>query len=155
MTQDEFQEEAEGLRRRLVSEAAGYLHDSDEAEDAVQDALVRLWQIRDTLRRPMTAIAGGVVRDICLDRLRRARTTTGVENAEMTDEGDDGRLRRSEAIDRMMDVVRTLPPQQQMVIQLRHWDGLGMSEAAVRKALSRARQAVRAQYLKKYREENE
>lgn len=164
MTQDEFQVEAESLRRQLVAEADGYLHDTDGAEDAVQDALMRLWQVRDTLRSPMTAIAKVVVRNICLDRLRRTKPKTDIENAETVSEDDDGNQQHNEAIDRMMAIVKMLPPQQQMIIQLRHFDGLemsgiamlmGMSEVAVRKALSRARQAVKAQYLKKYKEDEQ
>lgn len=53
-----------------------------------------------------------------------------------------------------------LPDKQQTVLQLRHMEGMGMadiaeltgsSEVAVRKALSRARQAVRNIYLKERR----
>ena len=164
MTQDEFQVEAESLRRQLVAEADSYLHDTDGAEDAVQDALMRLWQVRDTLRSPMTAIAKVVVRNICLDRLRRTKPKTDIETVEAVSEDDDGNRQHNEAIDRMMAIVKMLPPQQQMIIQLRHFDGLemsgiamlmGMSEVAVRKALSRARQAVKAQYLKKYKEDEQ
>lgn len=31
-----IRERREGLRRKLVAEACGYLHDADEAENAVQ-----------------------------------------------------------------------------------------------------------------------
>lgn len=165
MTQDEYQREAEGLRRKLVAEACGYLHDADEAEDAVQDALLRLWRLHDTLRSPMAAMARVVVRNICLDRLRRARPTAGIGLAsEVAIADDDGQSTRDEAIDRMLSVIEGLPPKQRLVIRLRHTYGLdfkdiamltGMSEVAARKTLSRARLAVRTAYLKRYKEEED
>lgn len=61
-----------------------------------------------------------------------------------------------ERIERMMAIVGTLPPAQQIILRLRHIDGMSMAdiarltggtEVAVRKALSRARMAVKEQYL--------
>ena len=68
-------------------------------------------------------------------------------------DGDD------ERIERMMAVVSTLPDLQQTILRLRHLEGMemneiadltGSSEVAIRKALSRARQAVRQKYMKQY-----
>ena len=56
-----------------------------------------------------------------------------------------------------MKVIDTLPAAQQVVLRLRHIDGMpmadiarltGSSEAAVRKTLSRARMAVRKHYFR-------
>ena len=58
-----------------------------------------------------------------------------------------------------MAVIETLPSLQQTILRLRHIEGMEMSdiaaligsnEVAIRKALSRARQAVRTQYVKQY-----
>jgi RNA polymerase sigma-70 factor (ECF subfamily) len=60
-----------------------------------------------------------------------------------------------ERIERMMKVIETLPDMQQTILRLRHMEGMefkeiaeltGSTEAAVRKALSRARQAVRDKF---------
>lgn len=68
-----------------------------------------------------------------------------------------------ERIERMMAVVDTLPDAQQTLLRLRHMQGmemkklaslLQMNETAVRKALSRARMAVKEQYLKRQEYEN-
>ena len=59
----------------------------------------------------------------------------------------------------MMNIVEQLPPMQQTILRLRHIEGMtmadiaaitGTNEVALRKALSRARQAVRLQYTKQY-----
>ena len=153
MTQEEFKEEAQRLRPRLMLTARRYLGD-DDAEDTVQDALLRLWQMVGELRQPLDALALRLTRNLCIDQVRRRKPTVMLTDSDGTDEtGDD------ERIERMMAVVSTLPDLQQTVLRLRHLEGMemneiadltGSSEVAIRKALSRARQAVRLKYMKQY-----
>ena len=153
MTQEEFKEEAQRLRPRLMLTARRYLGD-DDAEDTVQDALLRLWQMVGELRQPLDALALRLTRNLCIDQVRRRKPTVMLTDSDGTDEtGDD------ERIERMMAVVSTLPSLQQTILRLRHLEGMemneiadltGSSEVAIRKALSRARQAVRQKYMKQY-----
>lgn len=152
MTQEQYKREARRLRPELLSTARRYL-DGDEAEDAVQDTLLRLWQMVDDLRCPVDAFAAVLTRNICIDRLRRRHVTVPLTDAGPEEAPDDAR------IERMMAVVDTLPPLQQTILRLRHMEGMEMSdiadligtnEVALRKALSRARQTVREKYLKRY-----
>ena len=154
MTQEEFKEEAQRLRPRLMLTARRYLGD-DDAEDTVQDALLRLWQMVGELRQPLDALALRLTRNLCIDQMRRRKPTVMLTDSNGTDlaDGDD------ERIERMMAVVSTLPDLQQTILRLRHLEGMemneiadltGSSEVAIRKALSRARQAVRQKYMKQY-----
>ena len=154
MTQEEFKEEAQRLRPRLMLAARRYLGD-DDAEDTVQDALLRLWQMVGELRQPFDALALRLTRNLCIDQVRRRKPTVMLTDSGGTDlaDGDD------ERIERMMAVVSTLPDLQQTILRLRHLEGMemneiadliGSSEVAIRKALSRARQAVKQKYLKQY-----
>ncbi len=154
MTQEEFKEEAQRLRPRLMLTARRYLGD-DDAEDTVQDALLRLWQMVGELRQPLDALALRLTRNLCIDQVRRRKPTVMLTDSGGTDlaDGDD------ERIERMMAVVSTLPDLQQTILRLRHLEGMemneiadltGSSEVAIRKALSRARQAVRQKYMKQY-----
>lgn len=154
MTQEEFKEEAQRLRPRLMLTARRYLGD-DDAEDTVQDALLRLWQMVGELRQPFDALALRLTRNLCIDQVRRRKPTVMLTDSGGTDlaDGDD------ERIERMMAVVSTLPDLQQTILRLRHLEGMemneiadltGSSEVAIRKALSRARQAVRQKYMKQY-----
>ena len=154
MTQEEFKEEAQRLRPRLMLTARRYLGD-DDAEDTVQDALLRLWQMVGELRQPFDALALRLTRNLCIDKVRRKKTTVTLTANGETDEADDD----DERIERMMAVVSTLPDLQQTILRLRHLEGMkmneiadltGSSEVAIRKALSRARQAVRQKYMKQY-----
>ena len=154
MTQEEFKEEAQRLRPRLMLTARRYLGD-DDAEDTVQDALLRLWQMVGELRQPFDALAQRLTRNLCIDKVRRKKATVTLTANGETDEADDD----DERIERMMAVVSTLPDLQQTILRLRHLEGMemneiadltGSSEVAIRKALSRARQAVRQKYMKQY-----
>ena len=153
MTQEEFKEEAQRLRPRLMLTARRYLGD-DDAEDTVQDALLRLWQMVGELRQPLDALALRLTRNLCIDQVRRRKPTVM-----LTESSEAGEADNDERIERMMAVVSTLPDLQQTVLRLRHLEGMemdeiadliGSSEVAIRKALSRARQAVKQKYLKQY-----
>ena len=154
MTQEEYKEEARRLRPQLLQTARRYLNE-DDAEDTVQDVLLRLWQMVDTLRMPIDALATVLVRNFCVDRLRRQRPsqalTASCEQPEETE--------TDERIERVLEMIGTLPTLQQTILRLRHIEGMGMkdiaeltgsSEVAVRKTLSRARQTLKQQYEKRY-----
>lgn len=155
MTAEEYQTEAAHIRPELTAIARRYLSDDVGAEDVVQDALLRLWTMREDLRSPMAPLARVIVRHLCVNMLRRTRPTTEIGDMSVADDEGDSH----EAVERMMAIIATLPPVQQTILQLRHVDGMemaeiarltGMGEAAVRKALSRARLAVRRKYMETY-----
>ena len=127
-----------------------------EGEDVVQDCLLKIWMMREDLSVPLDALAVTITRNLCIDYLRQQRLTALPENqaADIPDIKDcDG-----ERIERMMSIVRTLPNMQQTVLRIRHIEGMemaeiaqltGSTETAVRKALSRARLAVKKQYSRR------
>ncbi len=154
MTQEGYKEEARRLRPRLLLTAQRYLSD-DDAEDTVQDVLLRLWQMVDTLRMPIDTLAQVLVRNFCVDRLRRSRPSlTLTDNCEQAEETE-----TDERIERVLAIIDTLPTLQQTILRLRHIEGMemkqiaeltGSSEVAIRKTLSRARLSLKRQYEKRY-----
>ena len=155
MTAKEFQHEATLLRPKLLAVAHRYLADDDAAEDIVQDALLKMWLMVAELRKPMAPLAWVLIRNLSVDYLHHQHPAETLEHVQgaVTENAVDGE-------ERMMAVVRTLPSMQQTVLRLRHMEGMqmaeiatliGSTEVAVRKALSRARQAVRREYDKRYR----
>ncbi len=150
MTANEFEEEACRIRGMLENTAKGILGNSYDAQDSVQEAMLKLWTMHEELRCPMAKLAQVITRNICIDRIRRRHVTVDAENAGLHDkpESDD----TQEQIDIMMKILETLPAMQQIIMRLRHLEGMtiseisqmtGSSEPAVRQALCRARQAVR------------
>ena len=151
MTAEEFKQEAQTIRLQLVNQARRYLDDIDEAEDVVQDALLRLWQMREQLSSPLVRMAVVVTRNLAIDHLRRRRPAASLELVAAEEEPQ-----VDERTERILSIVDTLPPLQQTVLRLRHMEDMemadiadltGSNEVAVRKTLSRARQAVREKYL--------
>lgn len=164
MTDSEYKAEAVRLRPKLLGMAHRYLA-GDEAEDMVQDAMLRLWTMRAELRMPIDGLAVLLVRHLRTDRLRRDKRAAVVsidDDAAVPvmfadDSGDAG---TSERVARVMAIASLLPDMQQLVFRMRHVDGMemgdiaavtGCSEAAVRQALSRARRAIRDRYNKEER----
>ena len=145
MTHEEFNMQVRLLRPQLRGVARRYL-DDDEAEDTVQDVLLRLWQMVAELRSPLEPLARKLVRNFAIDKLRRKRPM-----APLTEMGDDDGDVDGELLEHTMRIVETLPDMQQLVLRLRHMDGMAMrdiaqltgsTEVALRQTLSRARKSV-------------
>ena len=148
MTTEAFQQQAGELRKQLVSIAHKYMGNTDEAEDIAQDAMVKLWLMREQLTLPIAGMASIVTRNLCIDALRKKHQT--IDIAQLPDEADfsdDG-----EQIEQLMKVIDSLPSTQRTILRMRHLQGmemreialvLGSTEVSVRKTLSRARKVVR------------
>ena len=150
-----------GLRERMVTTAMGYLHDAEEAEDAVQEALMRSWIARKRLETidELPAYALRTVQNICIDRLRRQvnRKQTSTECIVTPDDAPiaDTMMMLQEQQARMMKCLMQLPPSLRAVIQLKGIDDLsyqeiaailGTTEAVVRSKVSKARQRLWEMY---------
>lgn len=135
----------------MLQVAQRMLGDEEEAEDVVQDALLKLWQLRDEPVRNVDGLAKVMVRNMCLDRLRRRRETVSVDEYEVEDSSHENE--RDELIEKLLALVETLPSKQQTILKMRYLRGLkwneiaslmGTSEEAARQTLSRVRKKVRA-----------
>ncbi len=152
MTTETFKDEVQAMRPMLVGVAKGVLCSDEDAEDVVQDALLRLWQLRDEPIRNVRGFARIVVRNLCLSKVRRKQVMVDIGKADIADETE---TTNNEQIDRMMALVDALPTMQQTVLRLRHMQDMSMAdianligttEAAVRQSLSRARRSILEQF---------
>ncbi len=147
MTTEHFTKEVRRMRPMLIGVARRIVNDDEEAEDVVQDTLLKLWQVRDEVDN-LPGMARVIVCHRCLDIIRHRQPMLSLHGIEAEDKEDDV---TDERIERMMTLVSTLPTMQQTVLRLRHMQGMemcdiariiGASEVAVRQSLSRARRAV-------------
>lgn len=159
MEQNRFEIEAKRMRPALLRMAIRYLEDSDEAEDAVQDVLLKLWFLRDHLDQYRSVDAAIVItKHLCINRLRGIRiekvdleqgiSIGGGENPEMAVE--------EENMQEILEVIGTLPDLQQSILRMKHLEGFeveeiarltGSTPVAVRTNLSRARKRVKEQFM--------
>lgn len=85
MDETQFKNEVRRLRPQLMVAARRHTGDSDCAEDIVQDALLRLWQLHANLHMPIAPLAFVLVRNQAIDTLRRHKRTTSVETLTMAE----------------------------------------------------------------------
>ncbi len=124
------------------------------AEDLVQDAFVRLWEKRDTLRDQgnLRSFLYTIVRNVCLDFLRRLnnRTAKQEEFAYLIEHDSaflEASVMQEELLQIVMSEIELLPPKYSRIIRLIFIEGLSyqeisrlldLSEPAVRKQKERA-----------------
>jgi len=141
----------------------------DDAEDAVQEALVRAWNGRATFQQAVSFRAWlyRIATNVCLDAIeRRKRTGAGAVSLEVgpapeslfedDSAGPEARFDSHESVSlAFLTALQVLPPRQRAVLILRDvlaWhalevaDLLELSVPAVNSALHRARTTVAGQY---------
>ena len=154
MNNHEFEIFARGCRDELLAIACRLLRHRDDAEDAVQETLLKLYAMRHDLAKyhSVEALAKVVVRHISLNYLRSQRRHPML-TLRADYEGDappDSEL-KEEAIKSLLRTIDLLPSKQQMILRLRHIEEMdtddiariaNMSIDAVYQNLSRARRAI-------------
>lgn len=123
------------LTPRVFAHAFRLLGERAEAEDVVQEAMLRLWRIAPEWRqgeaKPTTWLYR-VVANLCTDRLRKRRSIGLDEIAEPVD----GAASAAEQIqdkarnDALQKALMELPERQRQAVVLRHIEGLGNREIA-------------------------
>ena len=154
---ESFERIVKGLRERMRQTATDYLHDAEEVEDAVQEALMQSWIARHRLGNidELPAFAMRTVQNICIDRLRRQgnHRQTSTDLLVVCDEAPtaDTQMMLQEQQAWMMKCLMQLPPSLRAVIQMKGIDGLsyqeiaailGTTEAVVRSKMAKARQKL-------------
>lgn len=73
MTNEAYIEWAERQRPKLLNLAAGFLHDSESAEDVVQESLLRLWLLRERIdsQSDFTALSVRIAKNVCISLWRQ------------------------------------------------------------------------------------
>ncbi len=145
------------FKDRLFRVAKRLLVSTEEAEDAVQEVMAKLWgkrEMLDGIGSP-EAYAITLTKNFCLDQLKSKRASNlRIEHNEYKhrDAGLDEQLEDRNSLEWVEKIVNNLPDQQRMILQLREveereYDDIAkimdMNEGAVRTALSRARKMIR------------
>lgn len=163
MKQQEFIKTIMPFKDKLYRLAKRLLVSSEEAEDAVQEVFLKLWNGRERIQnyKNPEAFAVTMTKNYCLDRLKskQAGNLKIVHSNYQNSDNLEKRLEANDGVALVFKIMETLPAQQKMILQLRDVEQfefaeiakmLDSNETAIRVALSRARKTVREALLKQY-----
>ncbi|MDO6604745.1 RNA polymerase sigma factor [Arenibacter palladensis] len=164
MQQTEFLNVVLPFKDKLYRLAKRLLVSKEEAEDATQEILMKLWSKNSMMEgyNNVEAYAMMMTKNFCLDRLKSKQagnlklvhSNYKDENVSLQNE-----LEVSDSLSWIERIMEELPEQQKMVLQLRDVEQyefeeiaelLDMSATAVRVTLSRARKTVREKLVQKH-----
>ena len=167
MEQERFIREILPLRKQLLNYSRSILENPEDAEDVVQEVLMKLWYMRKELHtyENVTALSVQITKHLCLNRLKAIQRKTerleGFSKVELAVESDvsspHAQLEQKDDVSHVMKIIDRLPDLQQTILRMRHIDGLELDEIvaltgskpeAVRMNLSRARKKVKELFLK-------
>ena len=151
--------------------ALAITHDVQASEDIAQEAFLRAWQRLDRLKNATSFLPWlrQITRNLARDHLRsQHHRPLSVESAEIAigmaadpSPAPEERLLRTEEEIAAADIISALPEDSRETLLLYYREGqssqqvadlLGLSDAAVRKRLSRARGLVRGEMLRRFGE---
>ncbi|MER3376702.1 MAG: RNA polymerase sigma factor [Allomuricauda sp.] len=164
MKQAEFLNVVMPFKDKLYRLAKRLLVSREEAEDATQEILLKLWSKNESMAeyKNIEAFAMTMTKNFCLDRLKSKQAgNLKLVHSNYSDESTSlqHQLEAEDSVSWMERIMEELPEQQKMVLQLRDVEQyefdeicelLDMKPTAVRVALSRARKTVRQELIKKH-----
>jgi RNA polymerase sigma-70 factor (ECF subfamily) len=162
MNQHEFVALVAPFKDKVFRLAKRLLVSTEEAEDATQEVLVKLWNKNESLEayNSVEAFAMTITKNYCLDQLKSKRAgNLKIVHNNFTDREPSlqQQLEDLDSLSWVEKVINTLPEQQRLIVQMRYIEQyefeqiakiLEMNETAVRVALSRARKTIRTYMTK-------
>ena len=158
MTPEVLTESFKSLSDGLYRVAYYILETQTDAEDAVQDLFIKLWNSREQLDTVLNlkAYCTTLMKNLCIDRLRKEQRVQVMEpgpdmaEARRVDEDYDAR----EKLERVMTAIERLPARQRDVMKMYVFEEMsydeiaektGMTNLTLRVLLSNARKSLRNQ----------
>ena len=110
---------------------AFYILESEaDAKDAVQELYLKLWNLRDHLEMIQNPKAYGtlLVKNLCIDRIRRARPSEPLPDAVALEPPADRAMEEREELRQVRVAIGRLPEKQRELLRLRVFEGLSYEE---------------------------
>ncbi len=165
MNQNEFLQIVAPFKDKVFRLAKRLLVSKEEAEDATQEVLVKLWNKNESLDtyHNIEAFAMTITKNYCLDQLKSKRAgNLKIVHNNFTDRtaGLQQQVEDTDSLNWVEKIINQLPEQQRLIVQMRDIEQyefveiakiLEMNETAIRVALSRARKTIREFMIKTHR----
>lgn len=164
MNQSDFLKVVLPFKDKVFRLAKRLLVSREEAEDATQELIFKLWKNKEKIGnyKNVEAFAMTMTKNYCYDRLKskQASNLTLVHsNYKEKETSLDKKLEYQDSVNQVHLLIENLPEQQKIIIQLRDVEQydfeeickmVDMKPTAVRVALSRARKTIREELIKKH-----
>ena len=164
MNQSDFLKVVLPFKDKVFRLAKRLLVSTEEAEDATQELLFKLWKSKEKITEynNVEAFAMTMTKNYCYDRLKskQASNLTLIHsNYKEKETSLDKKMEYQDSVNQVHKLIEELPEQQKIIIQLRDVEQydfkeicimVGMKPTAVRVALSRARKTIREELIKKH-----
>ena len=162
MQEISFRNDILPLKDKLFRLALRITLDRAEAEDVVQDTMIRVWNKRDEWQQfeSVEAYCLIVAKNLAIDRSQKKDAQNVELSPEMSEEADTSgpydRLVNNERMKIIHRLIDELPEKQRLIMQLRDIEGesykdiakvLQLTEEQVKVNLFRARQKVKQRYI--------
>lgn len=162
MNQNEFMLLVNPFKDKLFRVAKRLLVSTEEAEDATQEVLVKLWNKNESLEeyKSVEALAMTMTKNYCLDQLKSKRAgNLKIVHNNFTDReaSIQQQIEDKDTWDWVEKIMNDLSEQQKLIVQMRDIEEmefaeigkvLEMNEQAIRTSLSRARKLIREKMIK-------
>jgi RNA polymerase sigma-70 factor (ECF subfamily) len=154
------------LKNELFRLALRITLNREDAEDVVQETMIRVWNRRDQWEQieSIEAFCTTICRNLALDKTKRASN----QDASLDDEGHDApdhsysanpeeQAMQRDKVERVRRLMNLLPEKQRTCMQLRDVEGksykeiaavMDITEQQVKVNIFRARQSIKQEYLK-------
>lgn len=158
-----FRDDVLPLKDKIFRLALRITLNRQEAEDIVQDVLIRVWNKRNELAEveSIEAYSLTICRNLAIDRNgRKENSNVALDDAPPTETEEappDLQLMQNERLNQIRLLFNRLPPQQKAAMQLRDIEGMsykeiekitGQTQEQVKVNIFRARQYIRKQIEK-------
>ena len=137
MTTQEFEHIARKMRPRLIELGEGFFGDRSPAEDAAQEALLRLWLLRQRVgdSSHAEALLIRMTKNICISEWRHQQSR-GVENVDMlrwqhTNWTETQPMAESDNQRMLQIAINALPPSEKRLFRMRHEMDMDIAQIAV------------------------
>ena len=162
MKEISFRNDVLPLKDKLFRLALRITLNREEAEDIVQDTLIKVWNSRNKWQQldSIEAYSLTIARNLSLDRIKKMENQNGSLEDEKTERPDSTsnpseRMIQKDKLDIVKRMIDELPEKQRSCIQLRDIEGkaykdialiLGITEEQVKINIFRARQTIKQRF---------
>ena len=165
MTQTDFIKLVMPFKDKVFRLAKRLLVSNEEAEDATQEILMKLWKNKQKISdyKNVEAFSMTMTKNFCLDRLKskQAQNLKIVHsNYQDNNTSLQKQVENRDSVDWVSRIIEELPEQQKIILQLRDIEEydfdeiakvVDMNPTAIRVALSRARKTIREKLTNTHR----